>query len=191
MLDVDKVRRERKRLQQSTSVADQCTGKIRSKLGDVKGRFYGCLEEVEEGEDDEDSVGGVEGCVCSSLEPRLGALTPEEQDDNDAVMVVNDNEGPSRAPTQAPAQAQGGLCTNPDLFKDDSPGVEQSDEDLVDLVARRLEEKRCLKQEQEEEERKRQAKQRQEQLMKSNTTTTTTSSSKVEMTRTGVGGAWQ
>ena len=107
------------------------------------------------------------------------------------MMVVNDNEGPSRAPAQAPAQAQGGLCTNPDLVKNDSPGVEQSDEDLVDLVARILEEKRCLKQEQEEEERKRQAKQRQEQLMKSNTTTTTTSSSKVEMTRTGVGGAWQ
>ena len=127
-----------------------------------------------------------------TLQPRLGALTAEEREDG--AVVINDNDVDANDPSSK--DQQGEFYIDPNLVKEKEPIEDESDEDLVELVARKLEEKRQRKRDEEEAQRKAKVKQLQEQMLQSSTTsasssTGTTTPPPQPPKTTGVGGAWQ
>ena len=185
--DIERVRKNRERLQQSTSVAEQYAGKLKRRLGSGKSRFYGYLEESDDDDEEEEE------------ETRQGRLGSLERSDNDDVTEAlgeqddDENSESNQQQQQEEEEEEGGFYVNPDLVQEEKP-ADPSDEDLVDLVVRKMEEKRRLQRQQEEEERKEKARQRQQQMLEEtnkNPSTTTTNNNNSTKTTTGVGGSWQ
>lgn len=185
----------------TSSGPDSYEDKVKQKLGKKKSQLLGYgndnyddddeeeeMRRIQEELDSDDNVENVVSVVESQRQGKLGALPELQTEDDETDLSILSNSLDSSERVEPSTTQKNKPLIDPSLFEDDSENEpEMSEEELVELVAKRLSERRQAEI-QEEQNRKLSAVPSVESADSNNGTDS--SSSKSQKTTSGVGGTW-